>query len=81
MHANLCASCGLSSETITELMVAWHIMRLMTARPNINAIPAVVAATPGTVNSNDLPLRLGRGVVPVLNNYGTHQRTGADWPK
>ena len=42
--------------------------RFMTARPNINAIPAVVAATPGIVNYNDLPLRLRRGVVPVLNN-------------
>jgi len=45
-----------------------HIMRLMTARPNINAIPAVVPATPGIVNYNGLPLRLRRGVVPVLNN-------------
>jgi hypothetical protein len=49
-----------------------HIMRLMTARPNVNAIQAVVAATPGIVNYNGLPLRLRRG---------TYQRTGADWPK
>jgi hypothetical protein len=53
---------------IAEFMVAWHIMRLMTARPNINAIPAVVPATPSIVNYNGLPLRLRRGVVPVLNN-------------
>ena len=48
--------------TLEEFMVLGHIM---TATPPINAIPAVVAAAPGIVTYNDLPLILPRGVVPV----------------
>ena len=47
--------------TLEEFMVLGHIM---TATPPINAIPAVVAAAPGIVTYNDLPLILPRGVVP-----------------
>jgi len=36
----------------------------MTATPPLHAIPAVVAAPPGIVTYNDLPLILPRGVVP-----------------
>lgn len=48
--------------TLAEFMVLGHIM---TATPPINAIPAVVAAAPGIVTYNDLPLILPRGVVPA----------------
>lgn len=48
--------------TLEEFMVLGHIM---TATPPINAIPAVVAAAPGIVTYNDLPLVLPRGVVPA----------------
>jgi len=48
--------------TLEEFMVLGHIM---TATPPINAIPAVVAAAPGIVTYNDLPLVLPRGVVPT----------------
>ncbi len=50
------------AETMEEFMVLGHIM---TAMPPINAIPAVVAAAPGIVTYNDLPLVLPRGGVPV----------------
>jgi 2,4-diaminopentanoate dehydrogenase len=49
------------AETLEDFMVLGHIM---TAMPVINAIPAVVAAAPGIVTYNDLPLTLPRGVVP-----------------
>lgn len=48
--------------TLEEFMVLGHIM---TATPPLNAIPAVVAAAPGIVTYNDLPLILPRGVVPT----------------
>ena len=48
------------AETIADFMVLGHIM---TAAPAINAIPAVVAAEPGIVTYNDLPLTLSRGTV------------------
>lgn len=48
--------------TLEEFMVLGHIM---TAIPPLNAIPAVVAAEPGIVTYNDLPLILPRGVVPT----------------
>jgi hypothetical protein len=48
--------------TLEEFMVLGHIM---TATPPLNAIPAVVAAEPGIVTYNDLPLILPRGVVPT----------------
>jgi len=48
------------AETIADFMVLGHIM---TAAPAINAIPAVVAAAPGIVTYNDLPLTLSRGTV------------------
>ena len=48
------------AETIADFMVIGHII---TAMPAINAIPAVVAAPPGIVTYNDLPLVLPRGVV------------------
>jgi 2,4-diaminopentanoate dehydrogenase len=47
--------------TFAEFMVLGMIM---TAMPAINAIPYVVAAPPGTVTSNDLPVPLPRGLVP-----------------
>lgn len=47
--------------TMEEFMVLGHIM---TAVPAINAIPAVVAAAPGIVTYNDLPLPLPLGYVP-----------------
>jgi hypothetical protein len=47
--------------TLEEFMVLGHIM---TAMPAINAIPAVVAAPPGIVTYNDLPLIVPKGVVP-----------------
>jgi 2,4-diaminopentanoate dehydrogenase len=50
------------AETMADFMVLGHIM---TAMPPINAIPAVVAAAPGIVTYNDLPLILPRGVVPL----------------
>ena len=49
------------AETIAEFMVIGHII---TALPAVNAIPAVVAAAPGIVTYNDLPLVLPRGTVP-----------------
>jgi 2,4-diaminopentanoate dehydrogenase len=49
------------AETMADFMVLGHIM---TAMPPINAIPAVVAAAPGIVTYNDLPLVLPRGAVP-----------------
>lgn len=48
--------------TLEEFMVLGHIM---TATPPLNAIPAVVAAPPGIVTYNDLPLILPRGTVNV----------------
>lgn len=50
------------AESIADFMVLGHIM---TAAPPINAIPSVVAASPGIATYNDLPLVLPRGVVPV----------------
>jgi len=50
------------AQTMEDFMVLGHIM---TAMPPINAIPAVVAAAPGIVTYNDLPLVLPRGVVPL----------------
>jgi 2,4-diaminopentanoate dehydrogenase len=47
--------------TMEEFMELGHIM---TAMPAINAIPGVVAAAPGIVTYNDLPLPLPRGLVP-----------------
>jgi hypothetical protein len=47
--------------TMEEFMVLGHIM---TAVPAVNAIPAVVAARPGIVTYNDLPLPLPRGFHP-----------------
>jgi len=44
-------------------MVLGHIM---TATRPLNAIPPVVAAAPGIVTYNDLPLMLPRGVVPQV---------------
>ncbi len=49
------------AETIADFMTLGHIM---TAMPVINAIPAVVAAAPGIVTYNDLPLIQPHGVVP-----------------
>ncbi|GGL35636.1 NAD(P)H-dependent amine dehydrogenase family protein [Nocardia jinanensis] len=47
------------AETIADFMTLGHIM---TAMPVINAIPAVVAAAPGIVTYNDLPLIRPHGV-------------------
>lgn len=49
------------AETIADFMVIGHII---TAMPAINAVPAVVAAPPGIVTYNDLPLVLPRGNTP-----------------
>jgi hypothetical protein len=48
--------------TFAEFMVLGMIM---TAMPAINAIPLVVAAPPGIVTYNDLPLPLPRGQASV----------------
>jgi hypothetical protein len=48
--------------TFADFMVLGMIM---TAMPAVNAIPRVVAAPPGIVTYNDLPLPLPRGVVPA----------------
>ena len=48
-----------AAETIADFMVLGHIM---TAAPPLNAIAAVVAAAPGIVTYNDLPLVLPRGL-------------------
>jgi hypothetical protein len=37
---------------------------IMTAMPPIHAIPGVVAAPPGIVTYNDLPLPQAKGIVP-----------------
>ena len=50
-----------SAKTIEDFFVLGHIM---TAMPPIHAIPAVVAAPPGIVTYNDLPLTTPKGVVP-----------------
>ena len=47
--------------TFADFMVLGHIM---TAVPAVNAIPHVVAAAPGIVTYNDLPLPVPRGWVP-----------------
>jgi hypothetical protein len=47
--------------TMEEFMVLGMIM---TAMPAVNAIPLVVAAPPGIVTYNDLPLPLPKGLVP-----------------
>lgn len=47
--------------TFAEFMVLGMIM---TAMPAVNAIPRVVAAPPGIVTYNDLPLPLPRALVP-----------------
>ncbi|WP_067900387.1 NAD(P)H-dependent amine dehydrogenase family protein [Nocardia vaccinii] len=49
-------------ETLADFMELGHIM---TAMPVINAVPAVVAADPGIVTYNDLPLIRAQGVVPA----------------
>jgi hypothetical protein len=48
------------AQTMSDFMVLGHIM---TAMPAINAIPLVVAARPGIVTYNELPLPLPRGLV------------------
>jgi len=48
--------------TFADFMVLGMIV---TAMPAINAIPRVVAAPPGIVTYNDLPLILPRGLVPA----------------
>jgi hypothetical protein len=47
--------------TFEDFMVLGMIM---TAMPAVNAIPLVVAAPPGVVTYNDLPLPLPKGLVP-----------------
>ena len=51
-----------TATTMEDFMVLGHVM---TAVPAINAIPGVVAAAPGIVTYNDLPLPLPRGWVPT----------------
>ena len=50
------------AETMADFMRLGHVM---TAMPPINAIPAVVAATPGIATYTDLAMVLPRGVVPA----------------
>ena len=47
--------------SMADFMALGHII---TAMPPIHAIPAVVAAPPGIVTYNDLPLTTTKGVVP-----------------
>ena len=49
------------ANTFADFMVLGMIM---TAMPAVNAIPYVVAAPPGIVTYNDLPVPLPRGLVP-----------------
>jgi hypothetical protein len=49
-----------SAKTLEDFFVLGHIM---TAMPPVHAIPAVVAAPPGIVTYNDLPLPQAKGVV------------------
>ena len=51
-----------NAKTIEDFFV---LGKIMTAMPPIHAIPAVVAAAPGIVTYNDLPLPQPRGVVPT----------------
>ncbi len=48
------------AKSLADFMVLGHIM---TAMPAVNAIPGVVAARPGIVTYEDLPLPLPRGLV------------------
>jgi 4-hydroxy-tetrahydrodipicolinate reductase len=50
------------AQSLADFMVLGHIM---TAMPAINAIAAVVAASPGIVSYPDLRLPLPRGLVRV----------------
>jgi hypothetical protein len=52
-----------SAKTLEDFFVLGHIM---TAMPPVHAIPAVVAAPPGIVTYNDLPLPQAKGVVPQV---------------
>ena len=49
-------------ETATGIEDFYVLGYIMTALPPIHAIPAVVAAEPGLVTYNDLPLMLPRGI-------------------
>jgi 2,4-diaminopentanoate dehydrogenase len=49
--------------TMEEFMVLGHIL---TALPVVNAIPAVVAAPPGIVTYEDIPVPLPKGYVPTF---------------
>jgi hypothetical protein len=49
-----------NAKTLEDFFVLGHIM---TAMPPVHAIPAVVAAPPGIVTYNDLPLPQAKGVV------------------
>lgn len=51
-----------TAKTVEDFFVLGHIM---VAMPPINAIPAVVAAPPGIVTYNDLPMPRAHGTVPV----------------
>ena len=51
-----------NAKTMEDFMGLGHII---VAMPPIHAIPAVVAAAPGIVTYNDLPLTLPRGIVPA----------------
>jgi 2,4-diaminopentanoate dehydrogenase len=51
-----------NAKTLEDFFVLGHIM---TAMPPVHAIPAVVAAPPGIVTYNDLPLPQSKGVVPI----------------
>jgi hypothetical protein len=61
-HVGVLPPPDFEAETIADFMVLGHIM---TAMPALNAIPAVVAAAPGIVTYNDLPLVLPRGNRPI----------------
>jgi hypothetical protein len=50
------------AKTFADFMVLGMII---TAMPAVNAIPRVVAAPPGIVTYNDLPLPLPKGYVPL----------------
>jgi 2,4-diaminopentanoate dehydrogenase len=51
-------------ETATTMEDFMGLGHIITAMPPIHAIPAVVAAPPGIVTYNDLPLVAAKGVVP-----------------
>lgn len=52
-----------TTEDVEMMEDSMGLGQIITAMPPIHAIPAVVAAPPGIMTYNDLPLTLPRGIV------------------